>query len=156
MKSIIYSLTLFLINIASPIAVPIQNNTNPITRDTRWYTKQITDNTIEPSISNAMLYVNYAAAVSCDNISLKTWTCKSCQNVQGTELVTTFSNILLGTKGYLAVNNNDQAIILTFRGSQNLMNWISNIEVAQIPFSSASGSGARVHSGFLGAMESIS
>ncbi|KAI9290491.1 alpha/beta-hydrolase, partial [Neoconidiobolus thromboides FSU 785] len=103
-----------------------------------------------------MKYTNYAAAVLCTDASLQSWSCKPCQNIQGTSLVTTFSNTLLGTKAYLAINNNEQAIILSFRGTEDLQNWLNDVELVQVPFSSINSIGPLVHGGFLDAMESVS
>ncbi|KAI9298701.1 alpha/beta-hydrolase [Neoconidiobolus thromboides FSU 785] len=157
MNIVTFLISFLLKKIISPTISIIESNTEPITSiGAEWYNKPITDNTIKPSINDAMKYVNYAAAALCTNTSLQNWSCKPCQNVQGTELITTFSNKLLGTDGYLAVNDDEQAIILAFRSTQDLENWISDLELVEIPFSSANGIGARVHSGFLGAMESLS
>ncbi|KAI9298703.1 alpha/beta-hydrolase, partial [Neoconidiobolus thromboides FSU 785] len=101
-------------------------------------------------------YVVYASAALCNDTSLKNWSCKSCQNVEGTQLITIFNNNLFGTKGYIAVNDNDQAILLAFRGAKDISNWLSTVTLIKFNFGSVNATGALVHSGFLGAMESIS
>ncbi|KAI9298702.1 alpha/beta-hydrolase [Neoconidiobolus thromboides FSU 785] len=157
MRPILYFLSLLLTNTASPTATIIQNDTDsPKSGEIKWYSKEIINNTIKPSINNAMKYINYASAALCNDTSLKAWDCKPCKNVEGTQLVTIFNNFFSSTKGYIAINHYSQAIILTFRGTKSLINWGSNLELIQIPFGSVNGTGALVHIGFLGDMESVS
>ncbi|KAI9298704.1 alpha/beta-hydrolase [Neoconidiobolus thromboides FSU 785] len=135
----------------------MKNDIGPVTKgDTRWYNKQITSNTTKATKDSVIKYINYASAVLCSDASLKKWNCKPCRNIKGAQLIATFSNSFLSTKGYLAINNNDQAIILSFRGTKDFLNWEYALDLAEVSFSSVNSTRARVHGGFLASMESIS
>jgi predicted lipase len=51
------------------------------------------------------------------------------------------------TQGFVALDHTNQLIVVSFRGSQSIQNWISNLDVAMEPFSICSG--CQAHSGFL-------
>jgi predicted lipase len=84
------------------------------------------------------------------NDGLANWTCVPCKGFsQGTSNIT-----LLGkfTKvyGLTAVHNPSKSVIVSFRGTRNLNNWLNNLLFAKpdVPFPSAP-EGAKVHYGFL-------
>jgi predicted lipase len=59
-----------------------------------------------------------------------------------------FHSVGLGdTQGFVALDHTNQLIVISFRGSQSIQNWISNLDVAMEPFSICSG--CQAHSGFL-------
>lgn len=56
--------------------------------------------------------------------------------------------------GFLAVDNTNQLVVLSFRGSHTISNWIANLDFDQTDASSLC-SGCQAHSGFLKAWEAV-
>ena len=56
--------------------------------------------------------------------------------------------------GFLAVDNINQLVVLSFRGSRTISNWIANLDFGQTDASSLC-SGCKAHSGFLKAWEAV-
>jgi hypothetical protein len=80
---------------------------------------------------------------------LENWKCgKSCDAVPGVTKVTRVSDYNSGVFGYVAYNNIDDQIVVAFRGSDNIANWISNIDFIQTPYKNVPD--AYVHRGFYG------
>lgn len=51
------------------------------------------------------------------------------------------------TQGYVALDHSNKLIVIAFRGSVSIQNWISNLDVAMKPWGICSG--CQAHSGFL-------
>jgi hypothetical protein len=89
----------------------------------------------------------YAAAAYCPTNILQ-WQCgPPCRDgPQVTEIVQ-LSNYYDGTLAYVGYNADANEIVVSFRGSANIANWVKNIEVTQTDYPGVEG--ARVHHGFL-------
>jgi len=68
--------------------------------------------------------------------------------------LTQISNEVKGTFGYVAFNPHDNQIVVAFRGSVNIANWVSNLDFIMKPFPGISN--AQVHRGFYEAFEAVS
>ncbi|KAJ3109126.1 hypothetical protein HDU96_007308 [Phlyctochytrium bullatum] len=95
-------------------------------------------------------YGSFAAASYCSTDSLKAWNCKTCQNrASGTSNVTVFEDGLTGMRGFVGYNARLNTIVVSFRGSSNIQNWIQNLAFlkvdADVPRAPA---GVSVHFGF--------
>ncbi|KAL7750946.1 hypothetical protein RI367_003526 [Sorochytrium milnesiophthora] len=101
----------------------------------------------------------YSSIAYCRNLqSLASWTCAplcSDPRVTGTRYVNVFVNDPTETKGYAAVNDAKQAIIISFRGSQNIQNWFNNLDFIRRSYPAAvpavyqsTASQISIHSGF--------
>jgi hypothetical protein len=66
--------------------------------------------------------------------------------------VEAFENTEYGTQGYTAYDPLNRRIIVAFRGSGNIQNWIENFVFAKTDFAC---DGCKVHMGFLAAYESL-
>ena len=80
-----------------------------------------------PSIGLKAMY--YSSASYCSAASIKAWTCgEPCTSEAGVTSVTAISNVLHGTSGYVSYNQNSNEIVVAFRGSANIQNWVTNID----------------------------
>ncbi|KAJ3102867.1 hypothetical protein HDU97_000250 [Phlyctochytrium planicorne] len=104
------------------------------------------------------LWSAFSSASYCSLDAMKAWSCKACQTTAaGNTNVTTFSNDGTGMQGYVGYNAGLNTIVVAFRGSSNIQNWIQNlaffrvdIEVRNAP------SGVSVHFGFQNTWDSVS
>lgn len=55
-------------------------------------------------------------------------------------------NIIDGTYAYVGYNAKTDEIVVAFRGSADIQNWVTNLEFAQCPYPGVNG--AKVHHGF--------
>ncbi|KXN68903.1 alpha/beta-hydrolase, partial [Conidiobolus coronatus NRRL 28638] len=95
-------------------------------------------------------FLSYAGAAYCSANSLYYWTCNNCQGYsRGTSNVVYLSSTLTDSSGYLAVNNYNRQIIIAFKGTSSIFNWLYNAVIITNnagvgdPYSSAA-----VHGGF--------
>lgn len=56
--------------------------------------------------------------------------------------------------GYIAVDNTNKLVVLAFRGSESLSNWIDNLSAATVPVSSIC-SGCEAHAGWWSGWQSV-
>ncbi|KAM7187491.1 mono and diacylglycerol lipase [Naviculisporaceae sp. PSN 640] len=110
--------------------------------------------------SSLGLYAQYAAAAQCNNGNTpgQLITCGggACPLVAagGAKTVVSFDTILTDTRGYIAVDPIRSLIVLSFRGSTSINNWISNVLFFQI--SCPLTPGCKVHLGFAASWEEVS
>ncbi|BDD60403.1 hypothetical protein MPDQ_000811 [Monascus purpureus] len=114
--------------------------------------------------ANLNLFEQYSAAAYCTSndeagsgveIACSTGNCPLVQNADATSYYS-FDDIGKGdVAGLLAVDNTNQLIVLSFRGSRSLENWITNLDFAAKDASSLC-SGCKAHRGFLESWESVS
>ncbi|ORY43600.1 alpha/beta-hydrolase [Rhizoclosmatium globosum] len=99
-------------------------------------------------VNQMKTYTYYAGSSYCAVASLQNWSCSTCK-VPNTQNVNVYSSADGSEQAYIAVNTATKTIILSFRGSHNIQNWINNIEFIQssIPITGAPSS-VQVHSGF--------
>lgn len=89
--------------------------------------------------------LHFSSATYCAESTLPSWSCgPACLNEPGMTNVTLISNYLEGTFGYIGVQ--DETIIIAFRGSYNVANWIYDLDIVMKPYPSVEG--AEVHAGF--------
>ncbi|KAJ1949980.1 hypothetical protein EC988_004558 [Linderina pennispora] len=96
-------------------------------------------------------YANYAGAAYV--VNSKAWDCPiSCQTAAtaGTVVYHQWADVVGANVGYVAYKESTKEIIISFRGSQTLFDWITNADFGQDAWPS-SVSGSKVHSGFLDA-----
>jgi predicted lipase len=80
-----------------------------------------------------------------DSAKIESWTCKYCPKYQ-IQKPKVFSNSAGGVQGFVGFSTNLKSIIVSFRGSSNIKNWISNLNAARTTYAVCSG--CQVHSGF--------
>lgn len=125
--------------------------------DPGWQHSPIENHMVQPNILELKEGMKYASIAVCSEEQLKSWSCVQCKEVPNTKFIEYYDNEKLGTSGYLAIDENDKVIILSFRGTKNLRNKLQNIFLSLIRFKTVQeDKGVYVHSGFLLAMESLS
>jgi hypothetical protein len=95
-------------------------------------------------------FIKYAGAAYCSQDQLVNWSCANCNGyAAGGSEITYFSDADTNSAGYLAINKNQKLIILGYRGTDDITNWILNIQIkfanAGLP---APNQNANVHTGF--------
>ncbi|ORC84096.1 lipase, partial [Trypanosoma theileri] len=94
----------------------------------------------------AMSALYFSKASSCDVPSIGNWSCDSCAMHPSFQVKKVFENATEGALAYMGVN--EDRIVISFRGSQNIPNWISDLDFKQITYPNATCEGCSVHRGF--------
>lgn len=96
-------------------------------------------NTLGFDFNKSMKVFNYAAAAYCNTDLLTLWQCgEACSSSYG---VTTFTKIIdedKSTFGFVAYNAKTDEAVVSFRGTVNIQNWVTDINFFQMPFPYAS------------------
>ncbi|PCH06628.1 Lipase, class 3 [Penicillium occitanis (nom. inval.)] len=118
--------------------------------------KPIHRRTIPPSLlDNLDLFAQYSAAAYCSANLETTGTALACNVGNCPAGADESSSSSFGdATGYVAVDESNEYIILSFRGSSNLENWIANLDIPLIDVSSIC-SGCTVHEGFWDTWETV-
>ena len=104
-----------------------------------------------PATGLRAMYLSGAAY--CSAASVQSWTCgQACSNEGGMAHITTLKVDSDGSFGYVGYQNGQ--IIVSFRGSTNIANWITNIDYFKTAYPGVPG--ANVHQGFYAAFKDIS
>ena len=85
--------------------------------------------------------------------SIETWTCSYC-NKYSLEHVNTFSSSDNSVFGFTGFSRDRNMIILAFRGSANIKNWIANIRFVFKSYPDCEG--CSIHKGFYNSYKSVS
>jgi hypothetical protein len=121
----------------------------------------------------------WSSAAYCSESQLQAWSCKACKLVRLISLqrsldsvlftplshltsqtphptnVTVVQSIALDAYGFIA-KQPDTSIIVAFRGSQNIRNWIANIDATKTAVDFPGCNGCEVHSGWYDAWSEVS
>lgn len=96
----------------------------------------------------------YAYSAYCPSSELSDWSCKWCQhNSTVTDFKTTAMITADGEFVYVGYNAEYSQIIVSFRGSTDLLNWINNLDATQTKYPYCDG--CEVHSGFYSTWKSV-
>ncbi|KAJ9060596.1 hypothetical protein DSO57_1029117 [Entomophthora muscae] len=90
----------------------------------------------QPNVEQAQLMKLYSASAYCRKSNLTEWSCgENCAGLTtGTRLVKYLTNAREETAGFVALNEREKMIVVSYRGSSNLNNWINNAMVILVPF----------------------
>lgn len=89
----------------------------------------------------------FSGASYCSVPHLQSWNCgEPCSSQIGVSNVSPISNSAKGTFGFVAWSSKTNEIVISFRGSANIQNWITNVDFGKMPYPGVGG--ANVHSGF--------
>ncbi|KPA78984.1 lipase precursor-like protein [Leptomonas pyrrhocoris] len=105
----------------------------------------------EFSEADAMRYHYYEAASYCGASAVEAWTCgRVCSHVPGFQTFAVLDNDDFGTQGFVGVDHNNSQIVVAFRGSSDLANWLMDLLAKSIAYKPTScGSACEVHTGFM-------
>ncbi|KAJ9070834.1 hypothetical protein DSO57_1003299 [Entomophthora muscae] len=110
-----------------------------------------------PSIPTIHQFMWYASAPGCNDKRLDNWTCIACRLAnKNAQHYMTLTNPSFNTRGVIALDHKARNIIVSFRGTRDAINVMSDVNFFPTHFKHAPVSGNLVHSGFLNAMESLS
>jgi hypothetical protein len=101
--------------------------------------------TYSPSIALELGYLSSAAYEAAASITA--WNCTYCHKYAFAD-PKVFSNAVGGIQGFTGYSHSLNAIVVVFRGSSNIQNWILNIGTTRSSYSLCSG--CSVHTGFNG------
>ncbi|PSR85156.1 Lipase like [Actinidia chinensis var. chinensis] len=98
----------------------------------------------------AMTLVEYASAVYLKDLTkLVTWTCSRCGDLtEGFEMIELIVDVEHCLQGFVGVAKNLNAIVIAFRGSASIMNWIEDLYWKQLDLKYPGMPDAMVHHGF--------
>ncbi|KAJ3278315.1 hypothetical protein HK104_002454 [Borealophlyctis nickersoniae] len=97
-------------------------------------------------------YTKFSAAAYCTPNQIRDWKCRTCPDntLQDIQYFGSYWTM----QGFVAVYPARQTILISFRGSINIPNWIANLKLAKTDADFLV-SGAKVHSGMLGIYEDV-
>ncbi|TNV76820.1 hypothetical protein FGO68_gene11600 [Halteria grandinella] len=96
----------------------------------------------------------YSAASHCSVDVLEKWNCgEPCEKNPSVQDVSPLINDAAGTFGFVGYNANLGEILVSFRGSVNIANWVTNINFLKEAYPGVQG--AEVHSGFYEAYKGV-
>ncbi|KAK9708654.1 hypothetical protein K7432_009515 [Basidiobolus ranarum] len=99
---------------------------------------------------------NYAAASYCLKSRVVKWDCGS-RCVGDVQVTSYFDDLFTGLAGYVGVNHKEKTIIVAFRGSANIRNWLHDFDFLPLNFAYPDAEkDTLVHGGFLKAFNSVS
>ena len=97
------------------------------------------------STARALEFLHFSNAAYCDASTIDDWSCKPCQKADSTFKGKSFTDEK--TEGQAFVGANDGNIVVAFRGSSNLDNWIADLSFKQVS-AYPKCNGCEVHGGF--------
>ena len=100
----------------------------------------------------AHLFYKMAASSYCPAPDVLAWDCPPCRatNLSAAVAPRIFTEVLTGASGFVgAFGAGGDTLVLSFRGSENLQNWVENLKIAKTD-RNMSCAGCKVHSGGLG------
>jgi hypothetical protein len=117
--------------------------------------------TVAPSVRAVLPYtealawraLDYSAAVKCGSAAVRDWSCgKACNQAGPLANITLVADDPDEVRGFVGYDNVSQSIVLSFRGSVTLLNWLEDFDATLIPYTgdnaAACGSACQVHKGF--------
>jgi len=104
------------------------------------------------SETRAKLFFQFSRAAYCSETQINSWKCKPCADADPTFRGKTFTNSRQETQAFVGSSTGN--IVVAFRGSTNIPNWIDNLNFAKKK-EYPKCSGCEVHGGFYDAWTSV-
>lgn len=105
--------------------------------------------------SKAIYLARLSSAAYCSPAIIEKWSCSPCKLVHPLENRHVVQNPHGDFQGIVGYNTDENAVVVAFRGSVNIQNWIDNFKVIKVhPF--VQYPNVSVHHGFYSVFESIS
>lgn len=105
------------------------------------------------SEETALSALNFSKVSYCNADLIRNWTCAACRNESAFVLKGLFENKTEGTLAFAGTS--EGKIVVAFRGSLNIANWVDDIKYWGTPYPNASCENCLVHRGFFDAFESL-
>lgn len=91
----------------------------------------------------------------CAAEKITSWTCgRACNFHKGMTEIQVFTSPIQQAQGYCSFDTENNRIVVAFRGSSNIPNWIADFTFVPVPYSRCPD--CMVHTGFVGYLKSIS
>jgi hypothetical protein len=94
----------------------------------------------------ALRGIKYAKISYCHGSDIRSWTCPACPLHPNFKVFNVYNNASLESQAYSGYDSTNNEIVVAFRGSQNLINWITDFTFSWIDYPYCSG--CQVHKGF--------
>eukprot|EP00762_Andalucia_godoyi_P007513 ANDGO_00832.mRNA.1 Lipase len=105
-------------------------------------------------LAKAFSLLYFAFGAFCPPQSLEAWKCMWCVHNTNVQDVQVFTSDVTQVYGYTAYDKNEDEIIVSFRGSQNIPNWIVDLDFLMIsPYEDRRD--IKVHAGFWDGLRSV-
>lgn len=95
----------------------------------------------------------YSSLSYCGNTCLSSWSCQDGKKVPALSSVTYLSHNITQADGYVGYSDSANTILVSFRGSSNIPNWIENLNFEKVPYIFCLR--CEVHAGFMAAYAAI-
>jgi len=144
---IIVNVSTFYYVIATPVHYHkrANNKTNTIDKKIKDTSSQIVISDLD--VEDLTFWSKYANAAYCDVTDWKCGAACDTKETKNTRLIKFFRNNPRGNNAYVAINDQEKAIIVSYRGTSDVQSFFQNFEFIQSPF--FDNNNAKVHSGFL-------
>ena len=99
--------------------------------------------------------LHFAKVASCNLDEIKAWTCPACHAASSNFETTWAYESGVDIQGFVGFDHENKIIVIGFRGSKTLTNWIANLKFARVDSPFKECSNCKVHKGFLDDYNSI-
>jgi len=96
---------------------------------------------------NALIALYYAYGAYCNETELRAWNCKWCEEVSNFEIANNGAGVVNGNElqAFIGYDPDYERIVLSFRGTDNIQDWIDDLDVLLVDYEYATGT---IHDGF--------
>lgn len=94
--------------------------------------------------SQGIRNVYFAYGAYCDSSAIADWTCKWCAYIPGFEVSKVIDTD--GLQAFVGYDTQESQIVISFRGSTDLIDWLDDLDAVMTPYPGVSG--GEVHEGF--------
>ncbi|KAI9295218.1 alpha/beta-hydrolase [Neoconidiobolus thromboides FSU 785] len=105
--------------------------------------------------ATAKKFARLAGAAYCSDSTLSSWKCNHCSVYGGLKVVKVFDNSKHETRGFVGLDTVNRIVVISFRGTSNIKNWVQNVKIAKTDLFSGN-SKIQVHLGFKQARDALS
>jgi len=122
---------------------------SPTPWPTPWPTPVVTEFNFSTYYeSEAYHTLSYAYGAYCDTASLQNWDCNYCSS--NFDIASNGAGVIDADdlRAFMGYDHDYDRIVLSFRGTSNIENWISNIDILQTEYPHYDDGAGSIHSGF--------
>jgi hypothetical protein len=107
--------------------------------------------------TEAILQAKLSVISHCTNAQIESWNCALCKTYPHLTHVSVIENTATKIKGFVGYDSNKKEIRVSWRGTDNNLNWIENMDFKLIDYQgSFRCSNCKIHQGFHNAYYSVS
>lgn len=106
----------------------------------------------DPDLAMSSLY--YCKSAYCSS-GLSSWSCDACSYHPNFQIQGVYTNSSFDMQAFSGYDPDADQIVVAFRGSSNIKNWIADLTFSKVPYPNSACSGCEVHEGFLEVWQSV-